>query len=282
MRSCSFYSFSDFGKQAINYCSVESDRYALSVNCAGQIVLSNPFITDNKDGRLDFYLMYILSGELLVANGDTNEKLNAGSVAIFEPKVGYRYTYLGGETLDYLWIHFTGHSARAFLEECAISVFPQYYSTANENRIVQRFQDIFDAFSRKDRYRDRELGALLERLLISVARAIDDKNMPRCSLSRSLGYINSHYDRAIKIPDLAAMEHISTSRYNCLFKLEMGQSPSSYILRIRMSSACELLRNTDVCIKQIGVMCGYSDPHFFSKVFKKYIGMSPSEYRNCK
>ena len=49
-----------------------------------------------------------------------------------------------------------------------------------------------------------------------------------------------------------------------------------------MSAACELLESSNISVKQVGALVGYNDPHFFSKLFKKHVGISPSEYREKK
>ena len=75
------------------------------------------------------------------------------------------------------------------------------------------------------------------------------------------------------------MESLSNSRYITLFSKEMGKSPSEYILTLRLERARELLLTTDIEISSVGVASGYKDQYFFSKIFKKHTGMSPSEFR---
>ena len=83
----------------------------------------------------------------------------------------------------------------------------------------------------------------------------------------------------IRIPTLAAMEHLSTPRYNARFKEQLGISPTQYLLRLRMGAACDLLKNTELSVKEIATMCGYRDPYFFSRAFKAFTGSSPRTYR---
>jgi AraC-like DNA-binding protein len=249
------------------------------VNCAGTLFVRRPFVTNNKSGRLDFYFMYILSGSLDIVNEEKNS-LTQGDFVIFPPMHKYKYIHSEEKDLHYIWVHFTGAEASNILNELGILSFPQTYHIDSDITVKQRFQNILDAYSKHDKYRDRELGALLERMLIEIARAINAKETKQANLHVSMNFINSSYTEKINIPQLAKMEHLSTSRYNFLFKKITGTSPSQYILSLRMRSACDLLRNTNLSIKQISVMCGYEDTHFFSKVFKSHIEYSPSAYRN--
>lgn len=279
MKSFGFHSFADPGGRGLNDCSIERTDIPLAVNCAGVFSTRFPFVTDNKNGRLDHYLMYIASGSLTLFNGDEELMAKENDLVLFPPQQRYKYSYLGGKELTYYWVHFTGSEAESRLAEYGLSYLPTVHKAYLSNHIPQRFSSIFNAFGNQDGFRDRELAALLDRLLVSAARAVAG-NTGTSPLSESVKYISSSYNTDIKIPELAAMEHLSVSRYNFLFKKRFGVPPQKYILQLRMSSAKDLLASTDLTVKQIGIMCGYSDSHFFSKTFKLFCGISPSEYRN--
>lgn len=279
MKSFSYHSFTDTVQSGMNKCSASSEELPLKVNCTGRFTTDVPFTTDNKRGRRDLYLMYVSSGRLDIFNGNGTVSLSAGSTLIIPADTPYKYTYSGGERLCYFWLHFTGSEATRRLDEYSLKALPTVYEAVRENRIEQRFQSIFDSFAKQDEYRDRELSALLDRLLIEIARAVNHASGTQNTLLKSLKYISAHYGEDIRIPFLAAEEHLSVSRYNFLFKARQGLSPTKYILRLRMTSAADLLCSTDLSVKEIGVMCGYRDAHFFSKTFKAYFGVSPETYR---
>ena len=72
---------------------------------------------------------------------------------------------------------------------------------------------------------------------------------------------------------------ISPYYFSKLFKQEDGRTFIEYLTGVRIHQAKMLLRNPGNSIKEIGIMCGYSDPNYFSRIFKKYEGVTPSEYR---
>ena len=202
-----------------------------------------------------------------------------GDAIVFPPNEPYRYTYSGGETLCYRWVHFTGSEARAMLALCGFDVLPSVRKVGDPEELSRGFADLFGAFPVKDAFRDRELSAILDRLLISLGRAAGGESGERGAFSASLHYMMTAYASEIRIPALAAMEHLSTPRYNAKFKELMGISPTRYLLQLRMGNARDLLRNTDFSVKEIAAMCGYRDPYFFSRAFKEYTGLSPRDYR---
>ena len=278
MKSCYHYAFGRWDTGGINACSRASFDYPLTVNCTGRRFADEPFATDNTSGREDYYLMYIENGKLELWREGRFVTAAAGNIVIFPPRHHYRYRFDGKEPLSYLWVHFTGSYAARFLAECGLDPLPCYYPTEINSKIVSYFTRMFDIFESGDILRSQRISSSLEQLLLTVAMSVRADQQGR-TLERSLEFIHSSYDREIKIPQLAKMEFLSNSRYISVFKERFGMSPSEYIINLRMNVACQLLKSTDMTVKQIAAAVGYSDPHFFSKLFKKKTGASPREYR---
>ena len=280
MQSRYYYAFEDpLAARSVGACSRAEDDLPLAVNCAGNLLTALPFATDNTAGREDFYLLYVASGrmKLWLPEGETTAA--SGSLVLFPPKFSYRYTYEGGAPLSYFWVHFTGSYALRFLKEIGFSTLPCLHTVGRDDHVVSAFHTLFGDFERKSHLQTHELAASLQTLLLAASLSVS-RGEGR-TLERSVGYIHSAYNTDIRIPDLARMENLSNSRYIAVFDKQMGTSPSAYIIRLRMSAARDLLHGTDMSIQQIGALVGYRDPHFFSRVFKKQVGVSPKAYRSA-
>ena len=232
MKNRGYYSFSDPEGNAYNRCSIESARSPLIVNCAGQMNTSFSFTTDNPQGRLDFYLMYIKSGSLSVSLPSGEARAEAGQAVIFPPCRHYRYSFSGGGELSYFWCHFTGSDAEALLSELGLSPLPQIFSIGHEALVSSEFERLFSLFSECEELRERTLGHALEGLLLTLAR-LTRKREDHRPLSSSIEYINEHYTKKLAIPELARMENLSNSRFAVLFAEQVGCSPIRYITRLR-------------------------------------------------
>lgn len=278
MKNRSYYSFND-GSPAPspNTCSRASTDAPLTVNCAGSFSTEFTFTTDNPTGRLDYYLMHVTSGELRMTFSGECITLRAGDTLVLPPLCPYSYTYTGGEALGYLWVHFTGSAAEYYLKETGLFPCPTVRHSSREGRVNVNFKAMFDIFVGDDTFREHSLAACLLQILTEIARSL--KKDAENPLMRSLRYIDASYTEDIRIPELAAMENLSNSRYCALFKLHTSKSPIAYIIDLRLRHACELLRTTDMSVKQIGILVGYDDPLFFSKLFKSKLGVTPTQYR---
>ena len=278
-KSFAYYVPMDCSGRVLNESNVELLDRPLIVNCAGYYATSFVFNTDRREGRLDYQLIYVKTGRLTLFDGNKEVLAPEGSVVLLPAGIPHKYTNRGCRKTSYFWIHFTGGEVLSRLDEYEISPFPAIYNVGTKSNLSGSFRNIFDAFVRQGEHLQRELSALLEGLLITVSRSVMREGKTYGALSVSVEYIKMNYCLPIRIEHLASLEHLSVSRYNYLFSKQFGIPPTKYILNLRMSSAKQLLASTDLLVKQIGLMCGYKDAHFFSKTFKSFFGINPEEYR---
>ena len=92
-------------------------------------------------------------------------------------------------------------------------------------------------------------------------------------------FLHEHYRGQIGLTDAAEAANVNPAYLSYLFKQEMGIGFSNYLMDLRMECAKDLLCNTNEKIKDVAVLSGMNDYHYFSKAFKKQTGMSPADYR---
>ncbi len=93
-------------------------------------------------------------------------------------------------------------------------------------------------------------------------------------------YIDQHYmDANLSLNEVAGQVSLSPSHFSTVFSQETGQTFKEYLTEVRLKRAKELLRSTTLKSFEISYQIGYSDPHYFSYVFRKHTGLSPKEYR---
>ena len=262
----------------INHNSRECSSMPLLVNVAARVNAAESSTNYNKQGRLDYYLIYILSGSLTVKTRHGGADAFENDLFIIPPKSSYEIK-TKDLPLRYLCVHFTGSDVIKILNEYEISLFPQINRLSYKNHMLLRFNTLFDGFAKNDSLRDKELALLLERLFIEASRGIKNATSEKVLLAKSIRFINENYPTKISIPYLAKLENMCVTSYNILFKEQVGMAPTKYLIKLRIEHARELLESTNLPIEEIGLSCGYPDINFFSRVFKKYVGVSPSNYR---
>lgn len=99
---------------------------------------------------------------------------------------------------------------------------------------------------------------------------------------KSLIYIRDHYMEGISVADVAKGIGYSMSYFGYIFKKNRGISANKYITELQLAKAADLLRSTSVSVSSISERVGFTDPNYFSTVFKAQYGASPRQYRNQK
>lgn len=122
--------------------------------------------------------------------------------------------------------------------------------------------------------------------MISQAIEIRDQNSGnknRSILKTAVDFIDSHYmDEEISLNTVANVANVSSNHFSALFSQNMGQTFIEYLTTQRMNKAKELLRCTGMRSSEIAGEIGYKDAHYFSYLFKKTQGMTPSDYRKAR
>ena len=175
MKNRSYYSFSDMTVNAYKKCSVESASAPIVVNCAGQMQMTYPFTTDNKEGRLDYYLMYIKSGRIRLSSPQGELIASAGDAVCFPPRRRYTYSFSDEGELNYFWCHFTGSDAASLVSELGFGELPNVRHVGHEALINAEFERIFSLFSECDDLRERVIGHAFEGLLLNIAKIVRNR-----------------------------------------------------------------------------------------------------------
>ena len=272
-KSGSFFSWD------INHNSRECLSKPLLVNVAASV--NSLFFCENtnRKGRLDHYLLFVISGKAITETGHGVKEIAKNDLIIIHSREPYSIK-VKDSPLSYLCVHFTGSEAEERLREYSLGFFPQVNHLSQKNNMELRFKSLFEAFAKNDNLRDTELALLLDRLLIEASRGVTNNTVHFAPLSKSIRYVNEFYTKPIKITELAEMESMCMTAYNLKFKKQMKMSPTKYIIKLRMEHGTELLDTSNLSVGEIASICGFADINFFSRAFKSYFGVSPTAYRN--
>lgn len=117
--------------------------------------------------------------------------------------------------------------------------------------------------------------------LEDVCKKIETKKQEQSGgiVSKAKAYIDENFSKELSLDEVSRVVNISPYYFSKLFKEESGENFIEYLTKVRIAHARELLKNPDLSIKEICVMSGYSDPNYFSRIFKKQEEVTPSEYR---
>lgn len=236
-------------------------------------------------GRRDHYLIHhITAGEGVysIEGGGEAYHLRVGDTFLVRPGQKVLYTAHQINPWEYCWVGFYGSDAKMLLERTDFAQGVGVISTDFGDSLKESLMDIVR--SRGDR--EQDLVRMTGYLYITLSLLMDKSTVHGESVETSLyyaqkagEYISERYMEPLTVEDLAARIGVSRSYLFRLFQDHYGLSPKEYITGVRMKVAKQLLLETTLPVGRIGGAVGYEDNLYFSSVFRKTVGVTPTEYR---
>lgn len=254
----------------------ESNHY-LQINSCGVQEKKYDYTIFRNKGRKDYLILLITDGECEVLFDGKDHLLHKGDVAVYKPYEKQRYFLK--EDCSALWLHFNGYAIKEIFENYGLQS-GIYYFHGKDTMIQDSMVSCMDKFNHpwKKRYANSELLNILEKISISSQPLISNTAAAE-SIEKILSYINSNYAKDLTLEDLAKKSGYSKSRFSHIFSEVIGTTPIKYQNDIRLKNALELITSTNMPISDISFACGFKDPLYFSRIFKKKYEISPNQKR---
>lgn len=227
-----------------------------------------------------FLIMYIKKGCCTVKLDSQTYTAGAGQIVVLDCyKPHSYYTNTGWETL---WLHFDGPVAREYFQMITADTGPvlnlkdDYKFDKYLSKIYQLFQE---NASIKEALVSQYITNVLTALLVS-RESHSGGTVQSEVIEETTAYMSEHMTEPLTLEQLAARASLSPYYFTRLFKKETGFTPHEYLIAIRINAAKFLLKNVPATsIKEVCFRTGFSNESSFCTTFKKWVGSTPSEYR---
>lgn len=234
-------------------------------------------------GRIDFQLLYVAAGKAHFFLNEEDVIVTAGHMVLYQPKEVQRYVYYGVDQTEVFWVHFTGSDVKNILKSYGIPLTEHVFYTGQLPAYKNLFQKMILELQTCKPHYEELLSLLLRQLFILLSRQLQDGHKAadhiQSEIESAIRYFSNNYQTDIVIDQYAASIHRSTAWFIRNFKHYTGMTPMQYIISVRMTNAQRLLGTTEYNITEIASVVGYDNPLYFSRLFKKQIGLSPTDYR---
>ena len=235
-------------------------------------------------GRLDFQLLYIAAGKAHFHFDGKEQIVTAGHMVLYRPKEPQKYEYYGEDQTEVYWVHFTGGNVTNILRSYGLTDDKRVFYCGSGLDYQNLFRTMINELQMcKENYAEmlemylRQIFIMLQRYFINASKTDNARVVEE--IDKATLYFNEHYSEDISIDEYAQNNHVSVSWFIRNFKHCTGSTPMQYILSKRIYNAEILLQDSAYNITEISEIVGYENPLYFSRIFKKVKGLSPSEYR---
>lgn len=232
-------------------------------------------------GVEQYIFFYCMNGSGTIQIKDKTYILQADDAFVIP--LGEPHTYYADEKNPWsiLWVHFKGEDTRYFpLQEHQIYHFDSEYAA---NRMFFLFDLLFRTLDTSSYtlgtfiYISQVLSLILSETFFLKSHnssSSEDRNIT--NITR---YLAKHVHEPLTLEDILQKFHCSKSYLYRLFQKSTKHSPMDFFIRLKMTEACQQLRSTNLHVYEIAHQLGYQDAYYFSRLFKKIIGVAPQEYR---
>lgn len=229
-------------------------------------------------------LVYCLRGCGAVRVSGRTHRVKKGSlywVSCWHP---HSYHADAHDPWELYWVRIEGPGLDALAKALRISDLP-VFPHLDDASMQACFHEAFVIFDAPSPASPARMHAAIARMLsLLYENRFRDADMDALAtvpsaLERPLVRMRQHYADALRLADLSALAGMSVSHFIRTFKRSMGTSPIDWLRRERINQAKRRLIDTEEPVKEIARQCGYRDPYFFSKDFKKLTGLPPTNYR---
>lgn len=205
-------------------------------------------------------------------------------MVLYQPRQEQKYDYFCEDKPEVYWIHFTGNDVKNILRKYEIPMDESVFYSGASAVYVYLFKEIINEIQTRRVGYEELLTMYLHQIFLLVQRSRQEhtpsvNSYIQDEMEFARRYFNEYYNEAISIEEYAQSRGMSVSWFQRNFKQFVNHSPMQYILMIRVNNAVSLLKTTDYNMAEIAAIVGYEDPLYFSRMFRKLKGMSPSQYR---
>jgi len=239
---------------------------------------------ERPTGSEQMILIYCTEGQGEIRIGGTVHILSANQFFIISSKLPHAYRSDKNNPWSIYWIHFSGSKASQFTRFAGQSINTDSGTTSRINDRIDLFSEIFRNLDRGFSNETLEyVNLCLPHLLASFThlsqfRLIKESG-EKDPVAQSINFMLEQLTGKLKLAQIAAKTGLSASHYSRLFLNRTGHSPIDYFIQLKIQRACRLLDNPGQMIADVAREMGFDDQFYFSRVFRKVMGMSPGEYR---
>jgi len=205
----------------------------------------------------------------------------SGDTVILRRGLAHAYTANPDDPWTLYWVHFRGSDTQAFLRH--LDAGQVCIHTGVEPSLLSGFEQMLSVGTTGYRL-NAFIGAAnrLRHLLAEFALCRDlqrERSAGAMRLPELQSFMRERIGNSLSLTELAAFTGLTPQHFAARYKTETGYPPMRHFLHMKMEAACRLLDSTQHSVKTVAATLGYSDPLYFSRVFRRTVGLSPSDYR---
>jgi AraC-like DNA-binding protein len=232
-------------------------------------------------GRTPFSVVQVtLSGAGHLRYERHNRVVGPGETMLVVIPHQHQYWIEDGERWEFFWLAMTGQEALRLHRAILAATGPVFrLRSETMTRLATISLDLRDGKAGRASKASALAYEATMALYDDVLGGDGGSRSTRGQIRRVLGFVRAHLHEPLEVQTLADLAGLSRAHFTRVFTHSEGVSPAEHVLNERVRRAASLLVSSSVPVKQVSRDCGFDDPNYFAKVFRKSFGASPTEFR---
>lgn len=230
-----------------------------------------------RDRFDSFLIMYIVRGTVDIVSESSACRAEEGEFVLLDC---YRpHQYGSHDEWEASWLHFDGPMAREYYQEIS-SQYGNVLRPENPKTLIRSMNKICSLFRTASPVIESETSGYITAILNGLLAPSAGRSLSQPSaVIDSAAYINDHFQEQISLKHLAEKANLSLYHFTRSFAKETGFTPHQYLINARVSAAKFMLKSSEMPVKDIGYSTGFHSESSFCTTFKKWVGVTPTQYR---
>lgn len=240
---------------------------------------------ERPTGTPEHILILCVAGSGWLEVGSVRQPIQARKAVLIPRNLPHIYGASEEDPWSIHWVHLQGTVADYFFSLLPENVYTVPVTAELTAVLQHHFRECYDSI----------MGTFVQQRMIFITQTIQHllghlffnnrlfspalRSSEFHNLDSTLDYLRKNIDKPLTLQQMADHAQLSKSHFARLFKEQTDYSPVDYFIRLKLQRACMQLALTRQPIRQISLAVGYTDPYYFSRLFKKIIGKSPSQFR---
>ncbi|WP_105619858.1 AraC family transcriptional regulator [Vallitalea okinawensis] len=252
----------------------------------------------------DYEMLYFIRGKGRVEVAEQQFQLSTGSLILLPPNTPNKLYVLDKDSYI-IWVHFDfiyfsegkeiDYDDRQLMQKHLIrpkiflsngTSLSNHFKVHDQDAMTSNFEEILRSYHQKDLYWQIKCKSIMLDIFYRLLKQVNTKETYSNTISKEriiqdmLQYIHYHYNYKLQLEEIADYAGVSVNYANTLFKERTNETIIQYLNHYRLKKAIKIIESSNQPIGQVAEQVGFSNPHYFSRIMKKYTGKSPKEYRN--
>ncbi|MGL5019135.1 MAG: helix-turn-helix domain-containing protein [Luteolibacter sp.] len=257
----------------------------LCVTHIGAFSAAGGHFVERPHGTSQHILIACTSGSGSCTLGDRNQKMGPGDLLFLPPRERHVYSASPSSPWTIFWIHFRGLRVDDYLGKLGVSSVRPVISVNDPAAMIEAFEDTYR--HAKHGFSETSLTGLTTAFarLLGLAGVYKRSTGSRADhgenrLLKVLSAMRENLSHPWTLAELASNANLSIPHFTELCRRQTGMPPLGLLIRLRLQRAMDLLQQGNHNVTEAALAVGYEDPFYFSRIFRKHMGVPPSTCRH--